>query len=146
MRNCLFQFHEKLKPQNKGLQKWGVLIRAGNQAGRTGLSRANSGLGQNQAGSKLTRFFRVKILTVQPALKIGLVGPNSLFKAKKIRSGRAGARSYWAEPYWTGPNLPDFFRANNLMAQPGPNSGRTELAHRIGPILLPLILISQLLF
>ena len=53
--------------------------RAGNQAGR-----ANSGLGQNRAGPKLARFFRAKILVAQPVLKIGLVKPNSLLKAKKI--------------------------------------------------------------
>ena len=54
-------------------------IRAGNRMGRAGLDQANGGLGENQA----------KILTAQPALKIRLVGPNSLLKAKKIRMGRA---------------------------------------------------------
>ena len=63
--------------------------RGGNRAGWAGLGRANSGPGQNRAGSKLARFFRAKILTAQPALKTGPVGPNSLFKAKKIRPGRA---------------------------------------------------------
>ena len=57
---------------------------------RAGPGRANSGLGQNQAGPKLARFFWVKILTAQPALKTGPVEPNSLFKAKKIRECRAG--------------------------------------------------------
>ena len=28
------------------------------------------------------------------------------------------------------------------MAQPGPNSGRTELAHRVGPILPPLHVVA----
>ena len=64
-----------------------MLIRAGNWAGRAGLGRANSGLGKNQAGPKLTRFFRAKILTAQPALKTGLVGLNSLLKAKKNSAG-----------------------------------------------------------
>ena len=66
--------------------------RGGNRAGRAGLGRANSGPGQNRAGPKLARFFRVKILIAQPALKTGLVGPNSLFKAKKNSGGpgRAG--------------------------------------------------------
>ena len=99
--------------------------------------------GQKWAGPKpgwaqIGPVFRAKILTAQPALKTGPVGPNSLFKAKKIRAGQAG-------PGHTGPGhiglsqiWPDFFRANNLMAQPGPNFGRTGLAHRVGPILPPL--------
>ena len=98
--------------------------RGGNRAGR-----ANSGSGQNRAGPKLTQCFRAKILTAQPALKTGPIRPNSLFKTKK-KFGRAG-------PGHTGPGQiwPGFFRANNLMAQPGPNFGRTGLAHRAGPIL-----------
>ena len=92
--------------------------RAGNRAGRAGLGRANSGLGQNRAGPKLARFFRAKILTAQPALKTGLIGKNSLLKEKKILASRA-------EPYRAGPNLARFFLAKNLMAQPGPNSGQT---------------------
>ena len=78
------------------------MTRAGNREGRAGLGRANSGLGQNRAGSKLARFFLAKILVTQPTLKTGLVGPNSLLKAKKFRSGRVG-------PYWAGPNLARFF-------------------------------------
>ena len=70
-------------------------IRGGNRGGRAGLGRANSGSDQNQAGPKLTRFFRAKILTAQPVLKIGLVGPNSLFKAKKNSAGRAGPGHTW---------------------------------------------------
>ena len=65
------------------------MCRGGNQAGRAGLGRANSGSGQNRAGPKLARFFRAKILTAQPILKTGPIGPNSHFKAKKIRAGRA---------------------------------------------------------
>ena len=86
-----------------------VLIRGGNRAGRAGLGWANSGPGQNRTGPKLTRFFRAKILTAQPALKTGPIGPNSFCKAKKIRAGRAG-------PGHTGPGQiwPGFFRANNL--------------------------------
>ena len=61
-----------------------VLDRAGNQTNRAGLGLANSGLGQNRAGPKLARFFRVKILIAQPSLQIRLVEPNSLLKAKKI--------------------------------------------------------------
>ena len=67
-----------------------VNARAGNRQGRAGLGRANNGLGQNLAGPKLARIFRAKILVTQPALKTGLVGPNSLLKAKKIRADRAG--------------------------------------------------------
>ena len=49
-----------------------------------------AGPGQQWAGPKLARFFRAKILTAQLVLKIGPVGPNSLFKAKKkIQAGRA---------------------------------------------------------
>ena len=33
------------------------IVRASNRASRTGLGRANSGLGQNRAGTKLARFF-----------------------------------------------------------------------------------------
>ena len=103
------------------------------------MGRAKTGPGQNRAGPKLARFFRAKILTTQPALKTGPIEPNSLFKAKKIRANRAG-------PGHTGPGhngpgqiWPGFFRANNLMAQPGSNFGRAGLAHRVGPILPPLI-------
>ena len=113
-------------------------IRGGNRAGRAGLGRANSGPGQNRAGPKLARFFRANILTAQPALKTGPVGPNCLFKAKKIRAGRAGPGHTGLG--YTGPGQiwPGFFRAKNLMAQPGPNFGRTGPAHRAGPILPPL--------
>ena len=57
-----------------------------------------------RAGSKLARFFRANILTAQPALKTGSVGPNSRFKAKKNSSGPGRAGSYRA-----GPNLDRFF-------------------------------------
>ena len=72
--------------------------RGGNRAGRAGLGWANSGPGQNRAGPKLAQFFRAKILIAQPALKTGPVGPNCLFKAKKIRTG-------WAKfgPVFFGP-------------------------------------------
>ena len=113
------------------------MYRGGNRAGRVGLGRANSGPGQNRAGPKLARFFRVKILTAQPALKTGPVGPNSYFKAKK-NSGGPGHTGLGH----TGPGQiwPGFFRAKNLMAQPGPNFGRTGLAHRAGLILPSLIM------
>ena len=84
-------------------------IRGGNRAGRTGLGRANSGPGQNRAGPKLARFFRANILTAQPVLKTGPVGPNSRFKVKKNSSGSGRAGSYRAGPYRTGPNLARFF-------------------------------------
>ena len=54
------------------------------------LGRVNSGLGQNRVGPKLVIIFQAKILVAQPALKTGLVGPNSLLKAKKFRAGRTG--------------------------------------------------------
>ena len=108
--------------------------RGGNRAGRVGLGWANSGSGQNWP-----RFFRAKIVTAQLVLKTGPVRLNSLFKAKK-KKFRAG----WAGPGHTelghtepGQIWPGFFRANNLMAQPGPNFGRIA-AHRVGPILPPL--------
>ena len=87
-----------------------VRIRGGNRAGRTGLGRANSGPGQNRVGLKLARFFRAKILTAQPVLKTGSVGPNSLFKVKKNldRSDRVGP--YRTEPYRIGPILPPLVR------------------------------------
>ena len=82
------------------------------------LGRANSGLGQNRVGPKLARIFRANILVAQPALKIGLVGPNSLLKVKKIWTDRAG--SGHTGPGHIGPSQIwlDFFRANNLMTQP----------------------------
>ena len=101
--------------------------------GRAG--QANGGLGQNRAGPKLARFFRAKILTAQPALKIGLVGSNSLLKAKKIRAGQAGQDHTRLGHIGPGQIWPDFFRVNNLMAQPDPNSRRTGLAHQTGSIL-----------
>ena len=113
-------------------------IRAGNWAGRAGLGRANSGLDQNQAGPKLARFFLAKILVAQPALKIRLVGPNSLLKAKKIRADRARSGHTGPGHIGQGQIWHSFFRANNLMAQPDPNSRWTRLAHRVGPILPPL--------
>ena len=97
---------------------WHFTVRAGNRAGRAELGRANSGLGQNRARPKLALIFRAKNLAAQPALKTGRAGQNSLLKAKKIRASRA-------ELGHTGPGQiwPDFFWDNNLMAQPGPNSG-----------------------
>ena len=61
-----------------------------------------------RAGPKLGRFFMAKILTAQPALKIGSVGPNSLLKAKKL-FGRVG--SGHTEPGHIGPDQiwPGFF-------------------------------------
>ena len=116
-----------------------VICRAGNRAGRDGLGQANSWLGQNRVEPKLARFFRAKILVAQPALKTGLVGLNSLLKAKNILVGRAGSHT---GPGHIGPGQiwPDFFQANNLIAQPGPNSGWTGLAHRAGPIFPPLVI------
>ena len=59
--------------------------------GRTDLGWVGSIVGRikNQAGPKLARIFHAKILTIQLALKIGLVGPNNIFKAKK-KIGRIG--------------------------------------------------------
>ena len=76
------------------------MARGGNRVGRAGLGRANSGLGQNRAGPKLARFFRVKILTAQPVLKTGPVGANSLFKVKK-NSGGPGRVKF--DPVFFGP-------------------------------------------
>ena len=119
-------------------------IRGGNRAGRAGLGLANSGPGQNRAVPKLARFFQVKILTAQPVLKTGSIEPNSLFKAKKkSRAGRAGLGHTGLGHTGPGQIWPDFFRANNLMAQPGPNFGRTGLAHQVGPILSPLFLAAE---
>ena len=92
-----------------------------------------------RAGPKLARFFWAKILTAQPALKTGLVRPNSLLKAKKIPTDRAGPGHTRQGHIGSGQIWPSFFRANNLMAQPSPNSWWTGLAHRFGPILPPLL-------
>ena len=98
------------KKKKKYEHSWGERGhgRAGNRVGRV-----NSRLGQNRAGPKLAQIFRTKILAAQPALKTGMVGPNSLLKAKTILTGRAGSGQIWS----------GFFQANNLMAQLGPNSG-----------------------
>ena len=64
-----------------------ITIRDGNRAGWAGLGRAKTGPGQNRAGTKLARFFQAKILTAQPALKTGPIGPNILLKAKKNYGG-----------------------------------------------------------
>ena len=119
-------------------QSW-LVIRGGNRAGRAGLGWANSGSRQNRAGLKLAQFFRAKILTAQPALKTGPVGLNSLFKAKKNSGGPGHTGLGHAGPCQI---CPGFFWANHLMAQPDPNFGRTRLAHRVGPILPPVLVIS----
>ena len=80
-----------------------VRNRGGNRVGRT-----KSGPGQNRAGPKLARFFRTKILTAQPVLKIGSIGLNSLFKAKKNSGGPSRAIPGWAIPDRTKFN-PVFF-------------------------------------
>ena len=128
------------------------------------MGRAKTGLifsGQNWPGffgQKLARFFRAKILTAQPVLKIGSIGPNSLLKAKKIRAGWTGSGHTGLGHTrlghtglghtglghtglgHTGPGQiwPGFIRVNNLMAQLDPNFERTKLAHWVGPILPPL--------
>ena len=114
------------------------LPRAGNRAGRAGLGRANSGLSQNKARPKLARIFRAKILAVQPVVKTGQVGPNSIFKTKKIRASRTGPGHTGPSHNGLGQIWPDFFWTNNLMAQLGPNFMWSGLTHRIGSILPPL--------
>ena len=99
-----------------------MVDRAGNHASRVGLGRANSGLGQNRTESKLIRFFRIKILVAQPALKTGLVGPNSLLNTKKIRMDRIGSSHTELSHIGPGQIWSGFFRVNNLMAQFDPNS------------------------
>ena len=114
----------------KSHKKLLVISRAGNRAGR-------AGSGQQWARPKPGR---AKILVAQPVLKTGLVGPNSLLKAKKIRAGRARSGHTRLGHIGPGQIWPCFFLANNLMAQPDPNSGWTGLAHRAGPILPPLVI------
>ena len=64
--------------------------------------------GQRWAGPKPSRakigsaFFGTKILTAQPALKTGLVGSNSLSKAKKIRAAQAGPGHILFGQIWLG--------------------------------------------
>ena len=60
-----------------------AIARAGNRACRAGLGRAKTGPGQNWPG------FFGQNFSNPAALKTGLIGPNSLLKAKKIRAGRA---------------------------------------------------------
>ena len=66
-----------------------------------------AGPGQQWAGPKPGR--AKIVLTAQPALKTGPVGPNSLFKAKKNSGGPGRAEPYRAGPYRAGPNLARFF-------------------------------------
>ena len=117
------------------------VIRGGNRAGRAGLGLANSGPGQNRARPKLARFFWAKVLTAQPALKTGPVGPNSIFKAKKIRAGRAGPGHTGLGHTGSSQIWPVFFRAKVLTAQPALKTGPVGLAHWVGPILPPLSVI-----
>ena len=86
-----------------------------------------AGLGQQWAGPKLARFFQAKNFNI-PARPKNWAGRAKLFFQGKKKFGRAGPGQIW----------PDFFQANNLMAQPSSNFGRTGLAHRVGPILPPL--------
>ena len=99
---CIYSFIYSYMPIEPHIMV--LIFRGGNRAGRAGLGRANIGPGQNRAGLKLARFFRAKILTAQPALKTGPVGPNNHFKAKKNSAGpgRAG-------PNRARPNLARFF-------------------------------------
>ena len=120
-----------------------LAIRVGNRAGQAGLGRANTGLGQNRAGPKLARFFWAKILVAQLALKTGLVEPNNLLKEKKIERAGPGRAIPSRAILDRAKFGPVFFRANNLMAQPGPNSEWIGLAHRAGPIFPPLLAISD---
>ena len=103
--------------------------RGGNKADRVGLGWVKNGSAKTGSDQNLT---------AQPVLKIGLIGPNSPFKIKKIRTGRVGPSHTGLDH--TGPDQiwPGFFRANNLMTQFDPNFGWTGLTHRIGPILSPL--------
>ena len=65
---------------------------------------------------------------------------NPAGRAKWHFEGKKKIRVDWAGHGHTGPGQiwPDFFRDNNLMPQPGPNSGRTGLTLRVRPILSPL--------
>ena len=83
--------------------------------------------------AKIGLVFSGQNFSSPPALKTGLVRPNSLLKAKKIQAGIAGSSHTGPSKIWPG-----FFLANNLMAQPGSNSRWTGLAHLAGPILPPL--------
>ena len=56
---------------------------------RIELAIGRAGLDQQWAGPKSGQ---AKILTAQPVLKTGLVGPNSLLKAKKNRGGSGRAK------------------------------------------------------
>ena len=95
------------------------------------IGRAGSGWAGPKSGrAKIGPVFSGQNFNSPAVLKTGPVGPNSLFKAKKNSGG-------------SGQIWPGFFRAKNLMAQPGPNFGRTRLAHRAGPILPPLKTINQ---
>ena len=107
---CKCSFFWVLRQKN---QSW-LVIRGGNRAGRAGLGWANSGSGQNRVGPKLAQFFRAKILTAQPAIKTGPVGPNSLFKAKKNSGGPGWAEPYRARPCRAVPNLALFFSGQSF--------------------------------
>ena len=104
-------------------------------AGSLGLEVAigrpgQAGPGQQWAGPKQGRAKIGPIFSGQnfnsPARPKNRAGRAKLSFQGKKNSGGSGHTG----PGHTGPGQiwPDFFRANNLMAQPGPNFGRTGLA------------------
>ena len=90
--------------------------RAGPIVGRAKIGPIFSGHNFNSPADPKNRAGRAK-LSFQGKKKFGRAGP-----------GHTGPGQIW----------PGFFRVKNLMAQPGPNFGRTGLAHRAGPFLPPL--------
>ena len=94
-------------------------------AGRAGLGWANSGQGQNRGRAKIGPVFSGQNFNspARPKNWAGLAKKSFQGKKKFERAGPAGP--YRAEQYWGGQIWPDFFRANNLMAQSDLNSRRT---------------------
>ena len=104
-----------------------MALRAEMAIGRTGSKSGLAKIGPVFSGQNCN----------SPARPKNRVGQAKLSFQGKKKFGRAGP--YRAGPYWAGQIWPGFFQANNLMAQSGPNFGRTRLAHWVGPILPPLL-------
>ena len=94
--------HRLFFPEGNGLiNGWTLLEKVEVAIGRAGSGWVGLTVGwaKTRRGQNWPGFFGAKILTAQPALKTGPVGPNSLFKAKKNPAG----------PGRAGPNLAQFF-------------------------------------
>ena len=85
-----------------------IYIYIGNRTGRDGLGRVNNGLGLNWPNF-LGLKIGLKILVAQLVLKTGLIGPNNLLKAKKIKADQTGSGHIGSGHIRSGQIWPGFF-------------------------------------